>query len=86
MPGTSRNDDTATTADAGAINSRGYLAVQSTCAIVINSTALFVAPTPWRLQIELCNSGTGTPHCTVGVLKLHNISRATRMMTGWPVC
>jgi hypothetical protein len=36
----SRNDDTATTADADAINSRGDLAIQSTCAIVINSTTL----------------------------------------------
>ena len=38
-------------------------------------------PHCWNVEIELCNSGTGTPHCTVGVLKLHNIPRATKMMT-----
>jgi len=28
----------------------------------------------WFLQLESCNSRTGTPHCTVGILKLHDIS------------
>jgi hypothetical protein len=39
---------------------------------------LYLSHPLWRLQIELCNSGTGTPHCTVGVLKLHNISLERR--------